>query len=196
MRSWILVAAVFGLAAGAAEPAPTPAALRKAFENNARSLVRVTGPKGTGAGVIVGADGHVVTSVAFVGLRDAEVEVEGHKYPAQVLAADAYQGIAVVQLQLPAGSELRAAPVRLDAELSRGQQLVAVRLLKSGPSPLVVAVRRKPKDLAAPVELDQFLPRGTPVFDAKGKLLGVMIGGRRMLPIGQVKQQLVSASAP
>jgi hypothetical protein len=80
---------------------PTNAALRKAFENNARSVVEVVGPHRSGAGVVVGRDGQVLTSVEHVGLEQATVRVGGQSLPARVVMANAALRAAVVVVDPP-----------------------------------------------------------------------------------------------
>lgn len=189
MRRLLLLLGLLSLSASAAEP--TPAALRKAFEHNRQSVVKVTGPRQSGPGVVVGASGHVLTSVDYVSLREATVEVDGVPHTADVLMADAYQGIALVQVR--GGQPLRSTPVKLDAEVRPGQSLVGVRLTARGPAPQVVKVRRLSRD-GAWFQLDRTLQRGAPVFDAKGRLLGVAVSNRRVVPVDRVKQALTASA--
>ncbi len=188
MRLLLLAGALCSVAALSSEP--TPAALRRAFENNRDSLVRVTGPKRSGLGVMVGASGHVLTSVRHVGLQEAQVEWEGAQHPAQVLVADAYQGIALVKIS--SQGPFRAAPVRLEDTVKRGQTVVAVRMTPQGPAPVVAVVRRRLPQRPGEFELERPVQEGSPIFDAGGKLLGVAISGRRVVPVAAVKQKLAA----
>lgn len=166
---------------------PPPAALRKAFEHNQGSVVTVRAGGRSGPGVVVGAHGQILTSVEYVSLYAAEVIFGGRAHPAEVLLADASQGIAVVQLRTAEG--LRAAPVAADAKLQPGQALVAVRVDRSGTRPLLTQVRRLSRD-GESFQLSDRLPKGTPLFDARRQLVGIVTGGRKALRLEPVKQKL------
>lgn len=183
MRVLVLFAAMVASTSLAAEP--THASLRKSFERNAHTLVRVFGPRASGPGVIVGAEGQVLTSVEYVGLERAEVELEGVRRAARVLIADAYEGIALVQLE----GATRAAPAQLKP-VRRGQTLVAIRWRGARPAPLVVSVKRIPKDRPGQFDLSRAVPNGTPIFDDAQKLLGVVVKSRRVMPLSRLKQKL------
>ena len=56
-----------------AEPRPSRADLQRVLELHARSSVRVRGPQHAGPGIIVGADGQVLTAVSLVGPDSVQV---------------------------------------------------------------------------------------------------------------------------
>jgi hypothetical protein len=185
--------ALLALAAAAARP-PTPAALRKAFENNEESLVHVVGPKAQGPGVVIGGDGHVLTSVSFVGLDEATVRLGDRALPASVVLADAYAKFAVVRIQ--GAPQLRAAAARLEGGLELGAYLLAARRTKKGKvAPTVVQVKRPPRPGARFFEVDELLVAGTALFDPKGKLVAIAVGRSSALPLTAVKAQLAALAA-
>ncbi len=177
---------------------PTDAALRKAFERNRESVVTVTGQGRKGAGVVVGADGHIVTSVSYVGLTEAKVTVGDRELSAKVVSADARLQVAV--LQLADAGAMRAAPVRLNRPPAKGEWLVGIRLTSKGAlSPLAGRVTVAPGGQAPFFETDLPLPPGSPLFDASGKLVAISVqrrgSGSKALPIGAVKAHLQAQTA-
>jgi len=184
------------LGRGAARP--SSAALRKAFETNRAYIVKVGGPKRAGTGVMVGADGHVATSVDFSGLQSAQVTVENEDKAAKVLLADAKLGIAVLRIEPP--GEFKAAAVRLDAAFTE-----ATGSWPSRGRPTARSPHRRPGVLgptpSSPfVECDLRVPNGSPLFDPSGKLVAITVKQRgklstRALPLFAVKRQL-TASEP
>jgi hypothetical protein len=198
MRSALLVSLLFVSSAFAAGR-PTRAALRKAFEANRESIVEVKGPSGSGTGVIVGADGHVVTSVKYVGLDQALVKRVGEAAQAKVLLADARLGLSVVQLesQLP----IRAASVSLAGRFAKGDWLVGIQVKKSGELvPTVGQVRKGPTEKSPFFEAALKLPPGTPLFDPRGRLVAVVMKLRgstcQALPMTVVRDLLQAAKQP
>ena len=186
--------ALLALAVAALARPPTPTALRKAFERNEESLVHVVGPKAQGPGVVIGGDGHVLTSVSFVGLDAATVRVGESELSASVVLADAYAKFAVVRIQ--SAPPLRAAAARLDGGLDPGAYLVAARRTKKGGvAPSVVQVKRPPRPGARFFEVDELLVAGTALFDPKGKLVAIAVGRSRALPLTAVKAQLAAQAA-
>jgi hypothetical protein len=190
-------------AEGSTPKRPTHAAIRKAFEQNADTLVQVTHQGRAGPGVIVSRDGHVLTSVRHVGLERAEVTVGQSTHPAQVIFADARLKLAV--LKLPAeGEEGFRAPAVSPAALPRGTWLVGVLPASGKPSartPMAGQVMTPVGD-GGPFFLTSLpLPAGSPLFDARGRLVAVVVEragkiGSRALPISAVKARLGQELAP
>jgi hypothetical protein len=184
----------------AASPGPpSRAALRRTLEQNRPTLVEVVGPKARGPGVVVGARGEILTSVDYVGLEHAEVELGGRRFPAKVLAADGWLKIAIVSVQVDPA--LPAAAVAVRASLSRGQWLLGLNAA-SGDFPAAVGqVKRGPTAKRPFVDTDLALPAGSPVFDpAHGHLVAIAVErtGRlsaRVLPISHVERALQAALA-
>jgi hypothetical protein len=174
---------------------PSRADLQRIMELHERSVVRVHGPRGAGPGVFVGSEGQVLTSVEHVSLESAEVEYGEKRLQASVVLANAYLKIAVVAA--PSGT-YPSVPVRLPPNGLDGQWLVGVvRGRRKQDARPFTAVARTAK--APFVDLDLPLAPGSPLFDADGRLVAVVVqrsaGGCKALPLDAVKLQLASASA-
>ncbi|HVE87960.1 MAG TPA: trypsin-like peptidase domain-containing protein [Myxococcales bacterium] len=215
---WALAAAALLWGAAAPPPPakkPTNAALRKAFENNARSVVEVVGPHRSGAGVVVGARGHVLTSVDHVSLDEAVVKIDGQALRARVVMASAELKAAVVVVMEagapdggtpdggpgPAGPVFRAPAVRLDDTYREGTELVAIQRDDRGElQPCLAQISRGRKATSPFVEVNVPLPNGTPLFDGQGRLVAITVQRRkassRALPVPEVKSQLSQAASP
>ncbi|MGQ0507911.1 MAG: S1 family peptidase [Myxococcaceae bacterium] len=189
MRPLLLALIISAPALG--EDKPTRAALRSAFESNLRSVVDVVGPRGRGLGVIVGAEGQVLTSVQYVSLRSAKVRREGQTLDAKVLMANAQLQVALLLLQ---GNDFPAAPARPFGPLLKGSWLVAIERTKPGPLEARIGqITKSSSDRSPFVETNLSLKPGSPVFDAKGRLVGVCAGKNgRVLPLAAVKAQLAA----
>lgn len=183
----------------AGEGRPSRADLRRVMELHARSVVRVRGPKQVGTGVIVGSAGQVLTSLepvgeAFVGLNAATVEHDGKALPARVVMASAALKVAMVTA--PDGT-YPAAPVKLlkDGDSLAGRWVVGVVPATRGQPARPVPAQAS--EAPAPFfDVPLALPAGSPVFDADGRLVAVVVQrhrrGCRVLPLGAVKVQLAS----
>lgn len=195
MRSLLVALLVCAAPVSAArEPVLTSAAAQRVFERNRATVVRVIGPKASGTGVVVGAGGHVLTSVRYVGLHQAQVQVGKAVHEAEVLLADAYRGIALLRV---IDQPLQAPAVRVQPPLGRGESLVAVRAARNGkPTPAIAKVARLPRREGGPLTLQAPLPPGTALFDAKGRLVAIAVGGARALPVDVVRAQLQASLAP
>jgi S1-C subfamily serine protease len=184
-------------AATLAQPRPTPAALRKAWEQNAPSLVTVKHENRSGPGVIAGAGGQVITSVNHVGLEKAKVLVDGAEHEARVVAANAKLKIAVLQIADSTESHWPAAAVR-EEPLPRGTWLVGAlppKGAKTSPSPLAGRVMKETSPSSPFLMTDFPLPPGSPLFDARGRLVAVVVEyagriGSRALPISAIRKEL------
>ncbi|WP_167509045.1 MXAN_2756 family trypsin-like serine endoprotease [Corallococcus sicarius] len=180
----------------AAEARPSRADLQRVLELHTRSSVRVRGPQQAGPGIIVGADGQVLTAVAHVGPQSAQVVHAGNALTARVVLSSAVLQVAVVAG--PQGT-WPAAPVRLVPEGLAGRWVVGVMpgrkgqrdrpratVAKSGPAPFF--------------DVDLMLPPGSPLYDGDGRLVAVVVEkrgrGARALPLSAVKAELASADTP
>ena len=159
-----------------------------AVEALSASLVEVSGPRARGAGVVVSAEGHVLTSVKYVGLDAADIHAGGEQRAGQVLAADGRLGVAVVQ---GSGKGWHAAPAGRTPPAKKGERLVAVTRSASGVMAHAGAVVKLPTERKPFLETDLRQPPGTPVFDPRGRLVAVLVDGRgRALPLTAVRALL------
>jgi hypothetical protein len=193
----LLLAPVFAAPASAGAP-PTRAALRKAFEANRDMVVEVVGPRRSGTGVLVGHSGQILTSVDFVGLQAARVRRDGKELPARVLFANASLKVALVQVEPP--GEYPTTAVQLQPPGS-GDLLVGISRTKKGEiSPVLAEVLRAPSERSPFLEVLGAVPAGSPLFDARGKLVAVVVGGGkgrvRALPVPALKERLAAEPTP
>jgi len=201
-------AAIAALLLAAAARKPTNAALRKAFENNAQAVVEVVGPHKSGAGVVVGAGGQVLTSVDYVSLEEATVKVAGQSFRARVVMANADLKAAVVAVEPPPAAPDAGAPpafrppaVTMEETFAAGTELVAIVRDPAGAlAPRLVEVSRGRQATSPFVEVNAPLPNGTPLFAAQGRLVAMAVQRRkssaRALPVPEVKGQLARAASP
>lgn len=178
-----------------AEARPTRATLQKVLELHERSVVQVRGPRRSGPGIIVGSEGQVLTSLEHVSLDvGAEVRHDGNTLPAQVVAAHGTLKFAVVAA--PSGT-YPAVPVR--PEGAPGQWLIGVvRGRDKRQTPKIAQAREAPEPF---LDVDLTLAPGSPLFDAQGRLVAVVVEQRgrraRAVLLGAVKTHLAArASAP
>ncbi|WP_426751055.1 serine protease [Myxococcus sp. Y35] len=182
---------------------PSRADLQRVLERHGRSVVHVKGPRRAGPGVFVGAEGQVLTSVApvgtrFTGLNATTVEHDGKSLPARVVMAS--EDLQVAVLAAPDGT-YPAAPVKVLKEGAslEGQWLVGVlpATRRQPATPVPAQARAAPPPF---YDVPLALPAGSPVFDAEGRLVAVVVKqhrrGCRVLPLGAVKVQLAAMDTP
>ncbi|RKG84706.1 MXAN_2756 family trypsin-like serine endoprotease [Corallococcus terminator] len=183
-----------------AEARPSRADLQRVLELHARSVVRVRGPQHAGPGIIVGADGQVLTAVAHVGPQSAQVVHAGNALTARVVLSSTVLLVAVV-----AGPQgvWPAAPVRLVPEGLAGHWVVGVTPGGGGKGSARRDTPRAAKAKAAPApffDVPLTLAPGSPLYDGDGRLVAVVVERRgrsvRALPLSAVKAELASAEAP
>ncbi|RYZ38151.1 MAG: serine protease [Myxococcaceae bacterium] len=179
-----------------AEPRPSRADLQRVLELHVRCVVRVRGPQHAGPGIIVGADGQVLTAVAHVGPQSAQVVHAGNALTARVVLLSTVLQVAVVAG--PQGA-WPAAPVRLVPEGFEGRWVVGVTPGGKGQRDTPRAVKAK----AAPApffDVPLALAPGSPLYDGDGRLVAVVVERRgrgvRALPLSAVKAELASADTP
>lgn len=183
---------------------PTDASMRRAWERNAHTVVEVSRKDGRrGAGVIVGADGHVATSTHNVDLYEATVHLDGRAITATVLSANARTRVAILKLPLENGELLRAPEAKIDAALVRSSWLVGIQPAsgRAGPNSTkhanANASHAKGAEPATaknattrpsagrilqgvthprPHFLTELsLPPGSPLFDERGRLVAIVV---------------------
>ena len=200
---WVWLLLILALPAWAADSErPTRAAMQKLRAQSEHTLLVIEGPEGRGPGILVGAGGEILTSVAHVGLARAQIHIGGTTHEGRVLYANAGTGLAL--LRAPAGVELRTAvPVRVLPSFKPGQWIIAVTRDKQG------AIQTQPLQWIPPpptpgrapgtrAALRTKLPLGTPLFDARGRLVATVVEERRgiswAIPI-EVMQRVVASGA-
>ncbi len=186
-----LVAVLAALALGepAAPPAPTSGALRRAAEAGTRASVRVLGT-GTAAGVLVGADGQVLTLAALVHGSAALVELGDARRTAHVV--ERLPSLGLVLLAIDGDGPFPAPAARLDAPAT-GEWVVG--LGDDGRSPRLGRVIQGASGPWFDVSLR--LPPGSPVLDGQARLVGVVTARRtsssRVAALGSVRARLGQA---
>ncbi len=190
-----LLALAFLLAAPA--PArPTAAALQRALEAAQRALVEVHGRRPGGAGVLVGAQGQVLTALRFVDAEWANVRLGTTVLGARLLLASPTLRVAVLHMVGP--GPYPAIPVRLDAP-GVGEWVVGIVLLPDGTAePRLGRLLRVPGEEGPWLEVAVRLPAGSLLLDGTGKLLGVVVERRTasalVAPLAAIRAELESTS--
>lgn len=183
-----LVAVLTALALGepAASPPPSASALRRAAEAGGRACVQVLGT-GRAAGVLVGADGQVLTLDALVHGTAALVELGEAQRTARVV--ERLPSLGLVLLAIDGEGPFPAPAARLEPLVS-GEWVVG--LGACGRSPLLGRVTRVPG--GGWFEVSLRLPPGSPVLDARARLVGVVTARRasssRVAALSSVRAQL------
>lgn len=192
---------LFALPAWAAGPErPTRAAMQKLRAQCERTLLVIEGPERRGPGVLVGAGGEVLTSVAYVGLAQARIHLGDAAHEGRVLYANAGTGLAL--LRAPAALELQTAvPVRVLDAFKPGHWVIAVTrdaqgTLQTHPLQWIAPPALPGRAPGTRAALRAKLPLGTPLFDARGRLVATVVEERRgiswALPI-EVMQRVVAS---
>ena len=198
----LLLLLVTALLFTGASPAPTHSALRRVWERNAHTVVEVWSKRGEGAGVIVGADGHIATSTHNIDLYEAKVRINGREVTAKVLSANARSRIALLQVSLEPGETLRASTVHGEAPLAKQSRLVGIAPKKGGGTePSTGRVLELPRGNRPHLLTDLPLPPGSPLFDHKGRLVAMAVErvgktGSLAVPLGPVRAQALAGEMP
>ncbi len=161
-------------------PRPSDGALRRAWERNAHTVVEVSRADGRrGAGVIVGAGGHIATSTHNVDFESATVHMEGRTLRARVIAADARTRVALLELSLPDGHPpLRAPEAHLTASLVQARWLVGIAPSREAGAATRPAAGKILQPVSAPrphLIAGLALPPGSPLFDERGRLVALVV---------------------
>ncbi|HLT32027.1 MAG TPA: serine protease [Myxococcaceae bacterium] len=199
--AWLLL--LLALPAWSADPTrPTRAAMQKLRAQCERTLWVLEGPAGRGPGILVGQGGELLTSVAHVELTHARLHHGGSTHRGRVLYANATTGLALVRAPSALGLN-EAVPIRVLSSFRPGDWVIAVTRDTTG------ALQTHPLQWIAPppasgqaagprAALRAKLPLGTPLFDARGRLVATVVRERGgiswALPI-EVMQQVVASGA-
>jgi len=182
----VLTALALGEPAASTSVPPSSSALRRAAEMGGRAWVRVLG-SGTGAGVLVGTDGQVLTPDGLVHGTVALVEMGEARRTARVV--ERLTGLGLVLLAIDGDGPFPAPSTRLEP-LVAGEWVVGIG--PDGRKPQLGKVRR-----AVPgpwFEVSLRLPPGSPVLDRQGRLAGVVTVRRssssRVAAMSSVRAQL------
>ncbi|HVP60000.1 MAG TPA: trypsin-like peptidase domain-containing protein [Myxococcaceae bacterium] len=183
-----LVAVLTALALGepATSPPPSSSALHRTAEAGGRAWVRVLG-SGTGAGVLVGAGGQVLTLGGLVHGTAALVEVGESRRTAHVV--ERLTALGLVLLAIDGDGPFPAPAARLEP-LAPGEWVVGIG--EDGKSPQLGKVSHAASGPWFEVSLR--LPPGSPVLDGQARLAGVVTARRssssRVATLSSVLAQL------
>ncbi|MFL5560161.1 MAG: S1C family serine protease [Gemmatimonadaceae bacterium] len=146
------------------------------------AVVSVTDPGvGLGSGVIIRADGVIITNAHVVGTA-TRVEVglaDGRQIPGQVLGRDPSVDIAVVRVQL---TGLPTAPLGNSDQIEVGQTAIAignpVGLDRTVTTGIISAINRSPRgfELGGLIQTDAAINPGNsggPLLDSQGRVIGI-----------------------
>jgi hypothetical protein len=180
-----------------APPRPSATELRRALEAAERALVEVHGRHPGGAGVLVGAQGQVLTALRFVDAWGANVRLGSTVLGARLVLASPTLRVAVLNMVGP--GPYPAIPVQLVAPLA-GAWVVGIVLLADGVAePRLGRLLHVPGEGGPWLEVSLRLPPGSLVLDGTGKLLGVVVEQRQAAslaaPLTAVRAELESAAA-
>jgi hypothetical protein len=180
-----------------APPRPSATELRRALEAAERALVEVHGRHPGGAGVLVGAQGQVLTALRFVDAGGANVRLGSTVLGARLVLASPTLRVAVLNMVGP--GPYPAIPVQLEAPLA-GAWVVGIVLLADGVAePRLGRLLHVPGEGGPWLEVSLRLPPGSLVLDGTGKLLGVVVEQRQndslAAPLSAVRAELESAAA-
>ncbi len=177
-----LLALVAPGAAGAQARLPDEATIIRVAKQATPAVVSVTDPGvGLGSGVIVRADGIIITNAHVVGTA-SRVEVglaDGRQIAGQVLGRDPTVDIAVVRVQL---TGLPTAPLGNSDQIEVGQTAIAIgnpigldRTVTTG---IISAINRSPRgfELGGLIQTDAAINPGNsggPLLDSQGRVIGI-----------------------
>jgi hypothetical protein len=176
-------------------PRPSSAALRRAFEAGERALVEARGRHPGGAGVLVGAQGQVLTALRFVDEESVNVRLGSTVLGAKLLLRSPALRVAV--LDMVGDGPYPAMAVQFEPP-EAGAWVVGVAPGRAGAAQARLGRVLHVPDAVHPwLETSLTLPLGCPVLDAHGRLLGVVVeqrpGGSLAAPVPAVRAALETA---
>jgi S1-C subfamily serine protease len=186
MRTTITLVTIAALVAPLALPAqgrlPDETTIIRVAKQATPAVVSVTDPGvGLGSGVIVRADGIIITNAHVVGTA-SRVEVglaDGRQIAGEVLGRDPTVDIAVVRVRL---TGLPTAPLGNSDQLEVGQTAIAIgnpigldRTVTTG---IISAINRSPRgfELGGLIQTDAAINPGNsggPLLDSQGRVIGI-----------------------
>src|SRR5262249_21356771 len=146
--------------------------------------------------VIVGAGGEVLTSVDYVDAKDTKVKFQGRELSARVVLSDPHLKVALLEISAP--GSFPSAAVKVQEELAAGEGLLGIVRPHSRKLLVMVGNVLRPNGEKAPfAETSLAIAPGTPVFDVKGRLVGIAVAhrgkaGSSVLPLARIKAQLAT----
>jgi S1-C subfamily serine protease len=165
-------------------------------DNVSQSVVSVySRNRGNGSGVILNADGHIVTCSHIVGELD-EVEVSlsnGKSYPAKVVGNDPYSDITLLKIEEASGNDNSILPLKpieiADSENLKAGQFVLALANPYGEYPsitegIITSERRSIRGAAAADVMDNIVITDTrlnpgysggPLVNVEGKMIGLNV---------------------
>ena len=161
---------------------PTELTVIQVARGASPAVVSVVQPGvGSGSGIIIGADGVILTNAHVVGnARTVQVSLaDGRQLPGRVLGGDASVDVAVVRVQ---GGNLPVAPIGDSDRLEVGQTAIAIGnplgLDRSVTSGIVSAVNRDPRGVGLDglIQTDAAISPGNsggPLLDSQGRVIGI-----------------------
>ena len=165
-------------------------------DNVSQSVVSVySRNRGNGSGIILNADGHIVTCSHIVGELD-KVEVSlsnGNSYPAKIVGNDPYSDIALLKIEDASGKDNSILPLKpieiADSENLKAGQFVLALANPYGEYPsitdgIITSERRSIRGAAAANVMDNIVITDTrlnpgysggPLVNVEGKMIGLNI---------------------
>lgn len=187
---------------------PTRAALQRVAASCGPSLVIVENGSSRGPGVIVGSRGEVLTSIplgaAKEGSGPTRVRVLDAVLEVEPLHADPSAGLRLLRAADAEQHALEPVPLEPTDELPAGHWVIAL-VRKDGAwvsLPLRLEQTKTSKESgAARARVRAALPPGTPLFDARGRLVASVVAkgkGRSALvqPLGPLRRAMAGATPP
>lgn len=161
---------------------PTERTVIQVARGASPAVVSVVQPGvGSGSGIIIEADGVIITNAHVVGnARTVQVSLaDGRQLPGRVLGGDASVDVAVVRVQ---GGNLPVAPIGDSDRLEVGQTAIAIGnplgLDRSVTSGIVSAINRDPRGVGLDglIQTDAAISPGNsggPLLDSQGRVIGI-----------------------
>lgn len=202
----LLVLGLVALAAQASAQSasrPTRAALQRVAESCGPALVVVESPSGRGPGVVVGVRGEILTASGTDtdALRETRVRLGEARLPLETVVDDPRAGLRVLRALGPLESGVQPVPLQPTDALSPGHWVIALVRKDGAWVSLPLQLRKAASGSASGAWVRAALPPGTPLFDARGRLVASIVGapkGKRALaqPLGPLRRMVAGETPP